>query len=75
MEDLVLEFDVEVTDQKLIRAWGITLVDTMKESFVIVASQVNDMNHNISKMSTRFDDFEYKITSITKDIKIAKDMA
>ena len=75
MEDLVLEFDVEVTQQKLTKAWGITLVDTMKESLSIVASAINDMNHNISKMGARFDEFENKIASITKDIKIAKDMA
>ena len=75
MEDLVLEFDVEVTQQKLTKAWGITLVDTMKESLAIVASAINDMNHNISKMGARFDEFENKITSVTGDIKIAKDMA
>ena len=70
MRDLVLEFDDEVT-----KAWGITLVDTMKESLAIVASAINDMNHNISKMGTRFDEFKNKITSVTRDIKVAKDMA
>ena len=72
MGDLVLEFDVEVTQQKLTKACGITLVDTMKES---LASAINDMNHNISKMGMQFDEFENKITSITGDIKVAKDMA
>ena len=45
----MFEFDVEVTRQKLTKAWGITLVNTMKESLAIVASAINDMNHNISK--------------------------
>ena len=75
MQDLVLEFDVKVTQQKLTKAWGIALVDTLKESIAIVASAINDMNHNISKIGTRFDEFENKITSVTGDIKVAKDMA
>ena len=58
MRDLVLNFDVaECGSAKLTKAWGVSLVDTMKESLSVVAVSINAVNSNISKMGTQFQEF------------------
>ena len=76
MGDLVLKLDVAgCASAKLTRDWGVSLVDTLKESLAVVAASINAMNSNISKMGTQFQEFQKHITTVCKDVKLAAEKA
>ena len=76
MEDIVFDFDVaECSQTKLTKIWGISLVNTMKESLAEIATSINTMNRTITRMATQFNDFESKMTTMSNDVKMASDKA
>ena len=76
MEDIVFDFDVaECNQTKLTKAWGISLVNTMRESLAAIATSINAMNRSVIKMTTQFDDFETKMTTMSNDVQTASDKA
>ena len=76
MEDIVFDFDVaECNQTKLTKAWGVSLVNTMRESLAAIATSINTMNRSVIKMTTQFDDFETKMTTMSNDVQTASDKA
>ena len=76
MEDIVFDFDVaECSQTKLAKTWGVSLVNTMRESLVAIATSINTMNRSVIKLTTQFDDFENKMTTMSNDVQMASDKA
>ena len=76
MEDIVFDFDVaECSQTKLTKTWGVSLVNTMRESLAAIATSINTMNRSVIKLITQFDDSDNKMTTMSNDVQMASDKA